>query len=375
MHLAEVVRVEDRDGVTFVGLDTGWNVIDEHFVYRIPSIRSCAARPTPSRWPTSRWPATSTRATISSPRTIRCPRSTKETSSRSRTSAATTRRWVGPLPAPGPRRCSSPTGYERPARRRTMVPFASGSRGRSRCSSRITSIRSSSRTCGTCVERRATSSWIRATGSATSAPSWHRSWGVGRSWPSPRTTTRPCRRPARLRGATVPRGRGRRNPRNGGLALLRTDFPPGLDDEIRWYGYEPPERVITALPRGDFDVAGWRTPSTEPTRLLGEGEVVDLGDRAFEVLHVPGHTAGSIALWEAAADRCSRETPPRSTTRVCGGRGRVRRVAPAAPSAPGGARLRGAFPAVRSRGAQDVDRRTARDFFARVRPGGPTDRD
>ena len=35
-HLAQVVSVEDRDGVTFAGLDTGWNVINEHFVYRIP---------------------------------------------------------------------------------------------------------------------------------------------------------------------------------------------------------------------------------------------------------------------------------------------------------------------------------------------------
>jgi glyoxylase-like metal-dependent hydrolase (beta-lactamase superfamily II) len=82
------------------------------------------------------------------------------------------------------------------------------------------------------------------------------------------------------------------------LRLLRTDFPPGLEDEIRWYGYEPPERVITALPREDFDVSGWRTPTTEPTRLLVEGDVLDLGDRAFEVLHVPGHTSGSIALWD-----------------------------------------------------------------------------
>jgi diaminopimelate decarboxylase len=36
VHLAEAVTVEDRDGTTFVGLDTGWNVINEHFVYRIP---------------------------------------------------------------------------------------------------------------------------------------------------------------------------------------------------------------------------------------------------------------------------------------------------------------------------------------------------
>jgi glyoxylase-like metal-dependent hydrolase (beta-lactamase superfamily II) len=83
-----------------------------------------------------------------------------------------------------------------------------------------------------------------------------------------------------------------------GLALMRGDFRPGLEDEIRWYGYEPPDRVITAVPRKDFDVSGWRTPTTEPTRLLSDGDVVDLGDRVFEVLHIPGHTAGSIALWE-----------------------------------------------------------------------------
>jgi len=85
-----------------------------------------------------------------------------------------------------------------------------------------------------------------------------------------------------------------------GLALLRRDFRPGLEDEIRWYGYEPPEVVITAVPAEGFDVAGWRTPAAEPTRLLVGGDVVDLGDRVFEVLHVPGHTAGSIALWDAA---------------------------------------------------------------------------
>jgi len=84
------------------------------------------------------------------------------------------------------------------------------------------------------------------------------------------------------------------------LRLLRTDFPPGLEDEIRWYGYEPPERVIAAIPQEDFDVSGWRTPTAEPTRLLEDGDVVDLGDRAFEVLHVPGHTSGSIALWDPA---------------------------------------------------------------------------
>jgi glyoxylase-like metal-dependent hydrolase (beta-lactamase superfamily II) len=85
------------------------------------------------------------------------------------------------------------------------------------------------------------------------------------------------------------------------LALLREDFPDGLEDEIRWFGFEPPELVVTAVPRSGFDLRGWRTPATEPTRLVDEGDIVDLGDRAFEVLHVPGHTSGSIALWDADA--------------------------------------------------------------------------
>ena len=29
--------------------------------------------------------------------------------------------------------------------------------------------------------------------------------------------------------------------------------------------------------------------------------MIDLGDRAFEVLHLPGHSPGSIGLWDAAS--------------------------------------------------------------------------
>jgi diaminopimelate decarboxylase len=36
INLAEVVTVEERDGVRFVGLDLGWNVMGEHFIYEAP---------------------------------------------------------------------------------------------------------------------------------------------------------------------------------------------------------------------------------------------------------------------------------------------------------------------------------------------------
>ena len=34
------------------------------------------------------------------------------------------------------------------------------------------------------------------------------------------------------------------------------------------------------------------------TRYLRDGDVVDLGDRGFTVLHVPGHSPGGVALYE-----------------------------------------------------------------------------
>ena len=35
------------------------------------------------------------------------------------------------------------------------------------------------------------------------------------------------------------------------------------------------------------------------TQILEDRDVIDLGDRHFEVIHTPGHSPGGIALWEA----------------------------------------------------------------------------
>jgi glyoxylase-like metal-dependent hydrolase (beta-lactamase superfamily II) len=85
------------------------------------------------------------------------------------------------------------------------------------------------------------------------------------------------------------------------IAVRREDWPDGLAREIEWYGHEVPDSVLTAVPSADFDLEGWRTHPAEPTSELDDGDLVDLGDRVFEVLHVPGHTVGSIALWEAGS--------------------------------------------------------------------------
>jgi glyoxylase-like metal-dependent hydrolase (beta-lactamase superfamily II) len=72
------------------------------------------------------------------------------------------------------------------------------------------------------------------------------------------------------------------------------DYPP---EELS--GYDPPASLLTALPFDGFDPAAYRIAPAAPTRVVEDGDVIDLGDRRFVVLHLPGHTPGEIGLWEA----------------------------------------------------------------------------
>lgn len=58
--------------------------------------------------------------------------------------------------------------------------------------------------------------------------------------------------------------------------------------------------IFTRLPPAPFSAATYCPRAAAPTRLLHDGDVIDLGDRHFEVIHTPGHSPGGIALWEAA---------------------------------------------------------------------------
>jgi len=69
------------------------------------------------------------------------------------------------------------------------------------------------------------------------------------------------------------------------LAMMEEDGPIG-------------EYVITARPSASFEPAAYRLQPAQPMSMIDEGDRVDLGDRSFEVLHLPGHTPGSIGLWE-----------------------------------------------------------------------------
>jgi glyoxylase-like metal-dependent hydrolase (beta-lactamase superfamily II) len=56
------------------------------------------------------------------------------------------------------------------------------------------------------------------------------------------------------------------------------------------------ENPLTGLPARDWTMSQYRLRPAPLTEFLNEGDVVDLGNRKFTILHLPGHSPGSIAL-------------------------------------------------------------------------------
>jgi len=93
------------------------------------------------------------------------------------------------------------------------------------------------------------------------------------------------------------------NPYREQMPLRWSSFDPEAVEAARSIGYVVDrDEMIDALPREDFDIDAFHTEGTEVSATLQEGDVVDLGDRAFEVLELPGHTPCSIGLYERATE-------------------------------------------------------------------------
>ncbi len=75
---------------------------------------------------------------------------------------------------------------------------------------------------------------------------------------------------------------------------------PEAIEGLRRAGYEIDDSLfVNALPAG-VELETFGQQPTRATRLIDEGDTVDLGNRHFEVMHLPGHSPGSIGLWEQA---------------------------------------------------------------------------
>jgi glyoxylase-like metal-dependent hydrolase (beta-lactamase superfamily II) len=64
-----------------------------------------------------------------------------------------------------------------------------------------------------------------------------------------------------------------------------------------WIGAE----LLTALPHEGYELRRYSITPAPLTGYLDDGDVLDTGDRVFHVLHLPGHSPGSIALYEKSS--------------------------------------------------------------------------
>jgi glyoxylase-like metal-dependent hydrolase (beta-lactamase superfamily II) len=89
-----------------------------------------------------------------------------------------------------------------------------------------------------------------------------------------------------------------RSPRDRGT-LLASVMGAAEIAKLAKAGYPFDGDLITALPSIDYDLASYRLKDAPVTEIVTEGDIVDIGGRHFEVMHLPGHSPGSIGLWEA----------------------------------------------------------------------------
>ena len=62
-----------------------------------------------------------------------------------------------------------------------------------------------------------------------------------------------------------------------------------------------PQDDFEQLPYAGFTASDYAVRACPQASKLNHGDVIDLGDKAFEVLHLPGHSPGSIGLFDRSA--------------------------------------------------------------------------
>src|SRR5207253_1848350 len=85
-----------------------------------------------------------------------------------------------------------------------------------------------------------------------------------------------------------------------GGALHRSGFSAEAWQYFLDAGYVLDDELLTALPSAGYDVDAYAVKPCPANHALVDGDVVDLGDLAFEVLHLPGHSPDSIGLFDRA---------------------------------------------------------------------------
>ena len=72
--------------------------------------------------------------------------------------------------------------------------------------------------------------------------------------------------------------------------------PTRANTLAEWVG----DAIFDRLPPAPYLSTSYAVRRAPATRIVADGDAIDLGDRRFEIIHTPGHSPGGIALWEAA---------------------------------------------------------------------------
>jgi glyoxylase-like metal-dependent hydrolase (beta-lactamase superfamily II) len=88
-----------------------------------------------------------------------------------------------------------------------------------------------------------------------------------------------------------------------GMALTTAQLGADTVQLMRDAGYELEDGpLLDAVPYAGFELEAHRLEPVRAVQVLKEADVLDLGDRHFEVLHLPGHSPGSIGLYERSTE-------------------------------------------------------------------------
>ena len=60
-----------------------------------------------------------------------------------------------------------------------------------------------------------------------------------------------------------------------------------------------PDSDFECTPYAGFSASSYEVRACPQAQAIQHGDVIDLGDKAFEVMHLPGHSSGSIGLFDA----------------------------------------------------------------------------
>lgn len=86
-------------------------------------------------------------------------------------------------------------------------------------------------------------------------------------------------------------------PTHGSLSGAELFAQIGLAPDA--FGDPVPEWLVDALPSSEYEVSNYQLQPARIAHWVAEGDVVDLGNRAFSIVHLPGHSPASIGLLDA----------------------------------------------------------------------------